>query len=112
MGVYEGDSPEAAWAAMVAQVGSGAEGTAADWIIRLAEPTDEELEELGRLTTHNEAGRHFLRVSRHWERLEALGLIRVDRPIHEATGIPYSCEYWSLEVTPTGIDAVEGGEEV
>jgi hypothetical protein len=32
-GIYEGETPEDAFAAMVADAGAGAEGTAADWII-------------------------------------------------------------------------------
>lgn len=35
-GVYEGETSEDAFAAMVADAGAGAEGTAADWIISRA----------------------------------------------------------------------------
>jgi len=35
-GVYDGETPEDAFAAMVADAGAGSEGTAADWIISRA----------------------------------------------------------------------------
>lgn len=45
-GVYEGDTPEAAFAAMVADggghVGDEHVGTAADWLIRECEPGSDE----------------------------------------------------------------------
>jgi hypothetical protein len=57
---------------------------------------------LGRLTTNDDAGRHF--TSTHdsaWlDRMEAAGYITIDRPVHAKTSIPYSLEYWSVEVSP------------
>ena len=58
--------------------------------------------ELQHATTRNEAGIHFTDWMDHFEYLESVGLIWIDRPIHEATGIAYAQEYWTLEVTPLG----------
>ena len=62
--------------------------------------------ELQHACTRNEAGQHFTQFMRYWDYLEYVGLIAIDRPIHEATGIPYSQEYWSLEVTQLGLDSI------
>lgn len=62
--------------------------------------------ELAELTTRNEAGRHFTEFSDHWEELEAAGMIEVNRPVHEPTGIPYDMQYWTLQVTDDGLDLV------
>ena len=43
--------------------------------------------------------------------LEAAGLITVSRPIHEATGIPYGEEHYSVEVTAEGVELVEANPE-
>ena len=65
---------------------------------------DDEIRQLGRLCTRDNAGRHFT----EWfdvellDRLERAGYVTVDRPVHEATGIPYSQEYYSVEVTDDG----------
>lgn len=64
--------------------------------------------ELQRACTRNEAGIHFVEWMDHFEYLESVGLISVHRPIHEATGIPYSQEYWALEVTQLGQNSVLG----
>ena len=68
---------------------------------------------LGRMTTRDEAGRHF---SERYDDatladLESEGLIEIHRPIHEPTGIPYSQEYYSVEVTPEGVELVEANPE-
>lgn len=57
---------------------------------------------LGRLTTRDEAGRHFYEVySGDWlARMEDAGYIRINRPVHDPTGIPYSQEYHTVEVSP------------
>lgn len=62
--------------------------------------------ELQRACTRNEAGIHFTEWMDYFEYLESVGLISVHRPIHEATGIPYSQEYWTLEVTALGQNSV------
>jgi len=56
---------------------------------------------LGKLATRDESGRHFTSVHRgEWlEQMEQAGLITIHRPVHESTGIPYSQEYWSVEVS-------------
>ncbi len=63
-------------------------------------------EELLRLATRDEAGRHFTQWAEHWEELEAAGYIRVVRPVHE-TGIPFDQQYWHLELTAPGVEAAE-----
>ena len=45
------------------------------------------------------------------EELEAAYLIAIHRPIHDATGISYSQEYWSVEVTNDGVALVEANPE-
>jgi hypothetical protein len=63
--------------------------------------------ELATLTTRNEAGRHFTEFSGYWSELEAEGLIEINRPVHDATGIAYSQEHWTLAPTDEGIAEVE-----
>lgn len=58
--------------------------------------------ELQSACTWNQAGIHFTEWMEHFEYLESVGLIAIHRPIHDATGIAYAQEYWSLEVTPLG----------
>jgi hypothetical protein len=63
---------------------------------------NEAFTELQSACTRDEAGIHFTERMEHFEYLESVGLLAIDRPIHEATGIAYAQEYWSLEVTPLG----------
>ena len=51
--------------------------------------------------TRDDAGRHFTEWL-DWQLLETFGLIEINRPIHEHTGIPYDQQYWSLQVTDLG----------
>lgn len=62
---------------------------------------------LATLAERDEAGRHFTELCDCLAELEAEGLIEIDRPVHEATGIIYSHEYWRLVVTDAGIAAVD-----
>jgi len=62
--------------------------------------------ELQQACTRNDSGQHFTEWMRYWGYLESVRLIVIDRPIHEATGIPYSQEYWSLQVTELGLDSI------
>lgn len=62
--------------------------------------------ELKYACTRNDSGQHFTEFMRYWDYLEYVGLIAIDRPIHQPTGIPYSSEYWSLEVTQLGLDSI------
>jgi len=62
--------------------------------------------ELQQACTRNEAGIHFTEWMDYHQYLESVGLIRIHRPIHEATSIPYSQEHWTLEITPLGQDSV------
>jgi len=68
--------------------------------------------ELCTITTRDEAGRHFTEFSSHWKELEEAGLIEIGRPVHEATGISYSQEYWSVQVTEDGLAVVEANPEL
>lgn len=74
--------------------------------------TEETVKVLSTLTTRTEAGRHFtsLLSSTTISTLEGEGLITVNRPVH-STGIPYSEEHWSVEVTPEGVCLVEAYPE-
>ncbi|MBK1631204.1 hypothetical protein CKO31_10730 [Thiohalocapsa halophila] len=65
------------------------------------------LAELATLCERDEAGRHFTEVADWLDELETAGMIEIDRPIHEATGIPYGAEYWHLTITDAGLAAVE-----
>ena len=69
--------------------------------------TDKMIEELSLIATRNEHGQHFAEWSEHYEALERAGLIRINRPVHEPTGVPYSIEHWTLEVTPAGQAVVD-----
>lgn len=63
--------------------------------------TPDDRRALGRLCTRNEAGRHFYEFAEcDLGKMEEAGLIRIHRPIHHPTGIPYSREYHSIEVNP------------
>lgn len=67
---------------------------------------------LAAITTRTEAGRHFTEEFPESviQILESQGLIEVHRPVHPATEIPYACECWSVEVTPTGLAVIRKGE--
>lgn len=65
------------------------------------------IETLATLCERDEAGRHFTETCGCLGELEDSGLIEIERPVHEATGIPYSQEYWHMAVTDAGIAEVE-----
>ena len=72
--------------------------------------TDHDKRMLGSLATKDDAGRHFAEThSAEWlDRMEAAGYITIDRPIHSATGIPYSQEHWTVEVAAEVADWFDG----
>lgn len=74
--------------------------------------SDDAIRELCILTTRNEAGRHFTEWARHCDALEAAGMVTIHRPVHQATGIPYGMEEWSVEVTEDGQDLVDANPEL
>jgi hypothetical protein len=76
-----------------------------------AKITDELIRLLGTISTRNEAGSHFTEWA-DYEPLEDLGLIVVNRPIHASTGIHYSLEYWSVEITDEGQSLVDCNPEL
>lgn len=65
------------------------------------------VEALAGLSERDEAGRHFTETCYCLDELEARGWIEIDRPVHSATGIPYSREYWHLKITEAGLAEVE-----
>lgn len=75
--------------------------------------TERQVELLAEMTTRDHAGRHFTEQysDSDLDQLEADGLIAIDRPIHGPTGIPCSQEYYSVEVTPEGVDLVQVNPE-
>ena len=75
--------------------------------------TEQKVQILAVITTTSEAGKHFTEVFDYDDlsALEEEGLIEIDRPIHVATGFSYSQEYWSVSVTPDGVDMVEAHPE-
>lgn len=77
-----------------------------DYEIVCTRDIDGLLEELRVACTRDDAGRHFTGWMKHMEGMEERGLIEIDRPVHESTGIPYSQEYWRLHVTQIGLDMI------
>ena len=73
--------------------------------------TDDIIRELCTITTLDQAGQHFTLRYDHWEALERAGLIVVHRPVHE-TGVPYSLDYWTVEVTDDGQELVDAHPEL
>lgn len=67
----------------------------------MADLTREDRMLLGHLTERDEAGRHFTEIyPDEWlARMESAGYITIERPIHAATSIPYSQEYYRVEVS-------------
>lgn len=70
---------------------------------------NQHLETLATLCERDEAGRHFTATTpaEVLSALEDAGLIAIYCPIHPVTGLPYSEEYWHLEITEAGLAAVE-----
>jgi len=75
--------------------------------------TEQKVQILAVITTRDEAGKHFTEVydGDDLAELEEEGLIIVTRPVHEATGIAYSQEYWRVQITGNGVDLVEEHRE-
>lgn len=75
--------------------------------------TENKVRILSKLTTRDEAGKHYTERYNDDDiaALEEEGLIEVNRPIHQATGIPYSAEYSTVEVTEEGVALVEAYPE-
>ena len=71
--------------------------------------TDDMIRDLSAMTTRDEAGQHFTARfdAGHVSALEAAGLITIDRPVHDATGISYDQQYWSVAVTDAGQELVD-----
>lgn len=69
----------------------------------------EDIRKLGEITTRDEAGTHFTqKYSADWlKKMEDAGLVEITKPVHEATGIQYSEEFWTVSVTEKGVDLGE-----
>ena len=75
--------------------------------------TDQQATILAQIVTRDEAGRHFTEVyaTDDLMELEHEGLIEIARPVHDATGIRYQQEYWSVNVTQEGQALVDACPE-
>jgi hypothetical protein len=64
---------------------------------------------LARIATRNEAGTHFTQVFSADELapLEDQGLIEITRQIHAASGIKYSQEDWTVDLTVAGLEYLD-----
>jgi hypothetical protein len=71
------------------------------------------IETLATITTRDHAGVHFTAnyTPDELDALEQNGWIVIRKPVHEATGLEYSEEHWSVEVTEAGAAVVEGEYE-
>ena len=72
--------------------------------------TPEEISEiLSNLVTRDDAGTHFTSRLTSYVRnqLEKEGFITITRPVDGPTGIPYSEEYWGVEITDEGLALIE-----
>lgn len=76
--------------------------------------TDDQIRILCVITNHDEAGRHFTDKfdADDLIELETRGLIEVNRPIHEPTGIMFDRDQWSVEVTEDGEFVVNANPEI
>lgn len=72
-------------------------------------PLADQVHILSTITNRDHTGRHFTERYSDFElsALESAGLIAIDRPVHEATGIPWGHEHWTLEVTRDGQHLVD-----
>lgn len=68
---------------------------------------------LATIVTRDEDGRHFMERydADDIRELEDEGLIEIERPRHEATGLRYSQEHWSVQITPPGQALVDAWPE-
>jgi len=75
----------------------------------MAMSTEQQVKILAVICTQDEAGTHFMARYDYDElqELEEGGWLTINRPVHDQTGIAYSQEYWSVEVTEDGINLVE-----
>lgn len=122
---WDFSSPESAYFVLFFEDASDDDGTPAEIVWRNASSANQEssecntsrltegiIRDLFIATTRNEAGQHFTEFLSHDEELEELGLIKVNRPVHKATGIPYFCEHWTLEVTEYGMQILESNPDL
>src|SRR5688500_13367167 len=67
--------------------------------------TAEQVRILSKITTHDKTGKHFTEIynAPDLAELEAEGLIAISRFIHEAIGILYSEEHWTVAATEDGL---------
>lgn len=75
------------------------------------ELTDAMIAELCEMTTRDEAGVHFTENREYYTDLERLGLIQINRPIHEQTGMDYDISYWTISFTPEALEVIDAHPE-
>lgn len=70
--------------------------------------TEDQVKILSRITTKDEAGRHFSQVyaSSDLSELAEAGYIKISVSVHES-GIPYSTEFSTIEITDDGIALID-----
>ena len=75
--------------------------------------TQEQVEILAVICTRDEDGRHFTEryLAEAIDELEQAGLLTVHKPVHEATGITYSQEHYSVQVTEAGQELLDAHPE-
>jgi len=76
--------------------------------VELGHDLESLVEILGVITTKNEKGQHFTQLypSIAIEMLEARNWVKVNKPIHEKTGLYYNEEHYTIEVTEQGHEAL------
>ena len=74
--------------------------------------TSQQVKILSKISKKDETGKHFTQIYNIDDliELEKEGLLVIEKPVHD-TGIPYSSEYWGIEVTEDGIALVEANPE-
>jgi hypothetical protein len=73
-------------------------------LYRSNERAREVLDELADFCERTESGKHFTEAFHYWTVLEECGWLAVHRPVHPATGIQFSQEYWRAELTREGME--------
>lgn len=74
-------------------------------------PHAELIMQLASMSHYTEDGTHWTQVY-DWQSMEEYGMIRVSRPIHEYTKIPYDVPYYSYEITKYGWELLEEYREM
>ena len=76
-----------------------------------SELTVGQLTELCNICQTNEAGQHFTEFCSDLDLWESLGFITIDKPVHHPSGIEYDSQYWTVNITDDGLEAIEAYSE-